>query len=236
MSLPKIAKVTYELNVPSTGKKIKYRPFLVKEEKVLILAQESGSQVEITKAIKEVISACVQTRGFKVDSLATFDMEYIFLNIRGRSVGESVDVIITCPDDEVTTVPLTIFLDEIQVVFDPKHESSIQLDDTYSVKMKYPTMEQIMKADIDDISVQQSLEMIAQCIDQIYSEEESFAASDSSLKELTSWVEDLEPKQFAKLEAFFITMPKLSHSIEVTNPETGVESTVVLEGLGSFFA
>lgn len=236
MSLPKIAKVTYELNVPSTGKKIKYRPFLVKEEKVLILAQESGSQAEITKAIKEVISACVQTRGFKVDSLATFDMEYIFLNIRGRSVGESVDVIITCPDDEVTTVPLTIFLDEIQVVFDPKHESSIQLDDTYSVKMKYPTMEQIMKADIDDISVQQSLEMIAQCIDQIYSEEESFAASDSSLKELTSWVEDLEPKQFAKLEAFFITMPKLSHSIEVTNPETGVESTVVLEGLGSFFA
>ncbi len=236
MSLPKIAKVTYELNVPSTGKKIKYRPFLVKEEKVLILAQESGSQVEITKAIKEVIGACVQSRGFKVDSLATFDVEYIFLNIRGRSVGESVDVIITCPDDEVTTVPLTIFLDEIQVVFDPKHESSIQLDDTYSVKMKYPTMEQIMNADIDDISVQQSLEMIAQCIDQIYSEEESFAASDSSMKELTSWVEDLEPKQFAKLEEFFITMPKLSHTIEVTNPETEVTSTVVLEGLGSFFA
>ena len=236
MSLPKIAKVTYELNVPSTGKKIKYRPFLVKEEKVLILAQESGSQVEITKAIKEVIGACVQSRGFKVDSLATFDMEYIFLNIRGRSVGESVDVIITCPDDEVTTVPLTIFLDEIQVVFDPKHESSIQLDDTYSVKMKYPTMEQIMNADIDDISVQQSLEMIAKCIDQIYSEEESFAGSDSSLKELTDWVEDLEPKQFTKLETFFTTMPKLSHTIEVTNPETEVTSTVVLEGLGSFFA
>ena len=236
MALPKIAKVTYELVVPSSGKKIKYRPFLVKEEKVLILAQESGSQVEITKAIKEVIGACVQSRGFKVDSLATFDMEYIFLNIRGRSVGESVDVIITCPDDEVTTVPLTIFLDEIQVVFDPKHESSIQLDDTYSVKMKYPTMEQIMNADIDDISVQQSLEMIAKCIDQIYSEEESFAGSDSSLKELTDWVEDLEPKQFTKLETFFTTMPKLSHTIEVTNPETEVTSTVVLEGLGSFFA
>jgi hypothetical protein len=236
MALPKIAKVTYELVVPSTGKKIKYRPFLVKEEKILILAQESGSQSEITKAIKEVISACVQSRGFKVDTLATFDMEYIFLNIRGRSVGESVDVIITCPDDEKTTVPLTIFLDEIEVVFDPKHEANIQLDDSYSVKMKYPTMEEIMNADVDDISVQQSLEMIAKCIDQIYSEEESFAGSDSSLKELTDWVEDLEPKQFAKLEAFFTTMPKLSHTIEVTNPETEVTSTVVLEGLGSFFA
>jgi len=236
MALPKIAKVTYDLVVPSSGKKIKYRPFLVKEEKVLILAQESGSQSEITKAIKEVIGACVQSRGFKVDSLATFDVEYIFLNIRGRSVGESVDVIITCPDDEKTTVPLTIYLDEIQVVFDPEHESSIQLDDTYSVKMKYPTMEEIMNADTEDISVQQSLEMIAKCIDQIYSEEESFAGSDSSLKELTDWVEDLEPKQFAKLEAFFTTMPKLSHTIEVTNPETEVTSTVVLEGLGSFFA
>ena len=236
MSLPKIAKITYELVIPSTGKKIKYRPFLVKEEKILILAQESGNQLEMTKAIKEVIDACVQSRGCKVDTLATFDLEYVFLNIRGRSVGESVDVIITCPDDEKTTVPVTIFLDEIEVVFDPKHEPNIKLDDTYSVKMKYPTMEQVMSADTDDISVQQSLEMIAKCIDQIYSEEESFAGSDSTLKELTAWVEDLEPKQFSKLETFFTTMPKLSHTIDITNPETGIESSVVLEGLGSFFA
>jgi len=236
MALPKIAKVTYDLVVPSSGKKIKYRPFLVKEEKVLILAQESGSQSEITKAIKEVIGACVQSRGFKVDSLATFDVEYIFLNIRGRSVGESVDVIITCPDDEKTTVPVTIYLDEIKVIFDESHETNIKLDDTYSVQMKYPTMEQVMEADAENISVQESLELIAKCIDQIYSEEESFAASDSSLKELVSWVEDLEPKQFAKLENFFTTMPKLSHTINVMNPETDVESSVVLEGLGSFFA
>ncbi len=236
MALPKIAKITYELVVPSTGKKIKYRPFLVKEEKILILAQESGSQPEMTKAIKEVIDACVQTRGFKVDQLATFDLEYAFLNIRGRSVGESVDVVITCPDDGETTVPVTIYLDEIKVIFDEKHSSNIKLDDTYSVKMKYPNMEQVMDADVDNISVQQSLELIASCIDQIYSEEESFAASDSTLKELTSWVEDLEPKQFAKLETFFTTMPKLSHTIEVVNPETGKENSIVLEGLGSFFA
>ena len=236
MALPKIAKITYELVIPSTGKKIKYRPFLVKEEKVLILAQESGSQTEMTRAIKDVISACVQTRGFKVDQMATFDIEYVFLNIRGRSVGESVDVIVTCPDDGKTTVPVTIYLDEIEVIFDDKHEANIKLDDTYSVQMKYPTMEQVMEADAENISVQESLELIAKCIDQIYSEEESFAASDSSLKELVSWVEDLEPKQFAKLENFFTTMPKLSHTITVMNPETDVESSVVLEGLGSFFA
>ena len=236
MALPKIAKITYELVIPSTGKKIKYRPFLVKEEKVLILAQESGSQTEMTRAIKDVISACVQTRGFKVDQLATFDIEYVFLNIRGRSVGESVDVIVTCPDDGKTTVPVTIYLDEIKVIFDESHETNIKLDDTYSVQMKYPTMEQVMEADAENISVQESLELIAKCIDQIYSEEESFAASDSSLKELVSWVEDLEPKQFAKLENFFTTMPKLSHTINVMNPETDVESSVVLEGLGSFFA
>lgn len=236
MALPKIAKITYELVIPSTDKKIKYRPFLVKEEKVLILAQESGSQTEMTRAIKDVISACVQTRGFKVDQMATFDIEYVFLNIRGRSVGESVDVIVTCPDDGKTTVPVTIYLDEIKVIFDEHHEANIKLDDTYSVQMKYPTMEQVMEADAENISVQESLELIAKCIDQIYSEEESFAASDSSLKELVSWVEDLEPKQFAKLENFFTTMPKLSHTITVMNPETDVESSVVLEGLGSFFA
>jgi len=236
MALPKIAKITYELVIPSTDKKIKYRPFLVKEEKVLILAQESGSQAEMTRAIKDVISACVQTRGFKVDQLATFDIEYVFLNIRGRSVGESVDVIVTCPDDGETTVPVTIYLDEIKVVFDKDHEANIKLDDTYSVQMKYPTMEEVMAADSENISVEESLTLIAKCIDQIYSEEESFAASDSSLKEIISWVEDLEPKQFGKLEKFFTTMPKLSHTIEVMNPETNVESSVVLEGLGSFFA
>ena len=236
MSLPKIAKVTFELVVPSSGKKLKYRPFLVKEEKVLILAQESGNQKEMARAIKEVIDACVLSRGFKVDELATFDIEYIFLNIRGRSVGEDVEVIITCPDDGVTKVNHTIFLDEIKVVFDEEHSATVSIDDTYSVKMKYPTMEEVMETDTDNVTVEQSLGLIAGCIDQIYSEEESWAAADSSPEELVAWVEELDPQQFAKLEKFFTTMPKLTHTINVINPETGVNNEIVLEGLGSFFA
>ena len=236
MSLPKIAKISHELVVPSTGKKVKYRPFLVKEEKVLILAQESNNQNEITKAIKEVIGACIQTRGFKIDELATFDIEYLFLDIRGKSVGEDVEVLVTCPDDGVTQVPVTIYLDEVQVIVDDEHEKNIKINDEYSVLMKYPTMDTTMELDTEEVTVEQSLELIANCIEQVYSEEESFAASDCTLAELVSWVEDLEPKNFAKLEKFFTTMPKLSHTIEVINPETGVKNNVVLEGLGSFFA
>lgn len=236
MALPKIAKITHELTVPSTGKKIKYRPFLVKEEKVLILAQESGSQTEMARAIKDVIGACVQTRGFKVDELATFDIEYIFLNIRGNSVGGDVEVLVTCPDDEVTQVPVTIYLDEIKVVVEDDHTDKIKLDDQYSVLMKYPTMEMVMNTNTDNVTVEQSLELIAGCIDQIYTEEESWTAADSTTEELVSWIEELEPKQFASLEHFFTTMPKLTHTIQVVNPETGVSNDIVLEGLGSFFA
>lgn len=236
MSLPKIAQINHELTVPSTGKKIKYRPFLVKEEKVLILAQESGSQSEIINAIKEVISACVLTKGFKVEELATFDVEYIFLAIRGRSVGEDVEVIVTCPDDGTTTVPVTIYLSDVSVVFDDTHSDKIKIDDDYSVQMKYPTMEMAMSTETEDVTVEQSFSLIADCISQIYTEDESWAASDSSEAELIEWVESLQPKQFQKLEHFFLTMPKLSHTIKVMNPNTKVENEIVLEGLGSFFA
>lgn len=236
MSLPKIAKITHEATVPSTGKKIKYRPFLVKEEKVLILAQESGSQQEVIRAIKDVLSACVQTKGFDVEKLATFDIEYLFLNIRGTSVGGDVEVIITCPDDEVTQVPVTIFLDDIAVIFDDDHSNTIKIDDTYSIKMRYPTIDEIVATELEDVTVEQSLRLIATCIEQVYSEDESWAASDSSVEELQQWVEELEPKQFGQLEHFFTTMPKLSHTVTVKNPKTGVENDIVLEGLGSFFA
>lgn len=236
MALPKIAKVTHELVIPSTGKKIKYRPFLVKEEKVLVLAQESGSQDEMIRALKDVISACVQTRGFKVDDLATFDIEYVFLQIRGSSVGADVEVLITCPDDGETQVPVTIYLDEVSVIIDDEHTNTIKLDDEYSVKMKYPSVDMAMGADVDNIGVEQSLELIASCIDMIYTDDESWSSSDSTVKELTSWVEELDPKQFKKIEHFFETMPKLSHTVKVLNPETNVESEILLEGLGSFFA
>ena len=236
MTLPKVAKITHELVVPSTGKKVKFRPFLVKEEKVLILAQESGSQSEMARAIKDVIAACVQTRGFKVDELATFDLEYLFLAIRGKSVGEEVEINVTCPDDGVTTVGVSVFLDDIKVKFDDRHERDIKLDDELSLRMKYPTIEMVMDTNTESVAFDDSLELIASCIEMIFSEEDSWAASDSTLEELTAWVEELEPKQFGAIERFFNTMPKLSHTLTVKNPKTGVDNEIVLEGLGSFFA
>jgi len=236
MSLPKIAHVNHELTVPSTGKKIKFRPYLVKEEKVLILARESGSEREVINAIKAVIDACVLTRGFNVDELATFDVEYLFLAIRGRSVGEDVEVIYTCPDDGVTQVPLTIHLSEVGVMMDDAHTNKIKLDNKWSVEMKYPTVDMALSADIEDISVEQSFKLIANCIGQIYTEEESFTAADSTEEELVEWVESLQPSQFQKIEEFFLTMPKLKHVIMVTNPNTEEVNECVLEGLQSFFA
>ncbi len=236
MALPKIAKVTHEAIVPSTGKKIKFRPFLVREEKVLILARESNDQVEMVRAIKDVIEACVITKGFSLENLATFDIEYLFLSIRGKSIGEDVEVIITCPDDGVTQVTETIFLDEVKVVFDDEHTTNVKIDDTYSLQMKYPSIETVMGADKEDVSIVESLDLIASCINMIFSEDESWSSAESTREELIEWVEDLEPKQFEGIEKFFTTMPKLSHTIQVTNPETKVTSDVVLEGLGSFFA
>ena len=236
MALPKVARITHEMVIPSTGKKVKFRPFLVKEEKVLILAQESGNQSEMARAIKEVIEACVLTKGFSIDSLATFDLEYAFLNIRGKSVGEEVEVIITCPDDGKTTVPVTIFLGDIKVIKDDSHTKQIKLDDVLSLQMKYPTIEMVMESKVDNVGIEESLGLICDCIDVIYSEEDSWSGSDSTREELMAWIEELEPKQFQEIESFFSTMPKLSHTINVTNPVTGVESPILLEGLGSFFA
>ena len=190
----------------------------------------------MVRAITEVIEACVLTKGFSTENLATFDIEYIFLNIRGKSIGEDVEVIVTCPDDGETKVNHTIFLDEVKVIFDDNHSSQVKVDDTYSIQMKYPSIETVMNADSDNVSISDSLELIASCIDMIYSEEDSWSSADASMAELVEWIEDLEPKQFEAIENFFSTMPKLSHTIQVTNPETKVVSDVILEGLGSFFA
>jgi hypothetical protein len=241
MPLPKISTPTYELEIPSSGKKIKYRPFLVKEEKILILALESEDTKQITNAVKTILKDCISTRGVKVDDLSTFDIEYIFLNIRGKSVGESVDLVVTCPDDEQTTVPVKVYIDEINVEKDPEHSRDIKLDDTLTLRMKYPTLAQFISSNFDfsendSDSVDQSFEMIATCMDVVYNEEESWAASDCTKKELTSWIETLNTKQFQEIEKFFNTMPKLSHTIKVTNPNTKVENEVTLEGLQSFFA
>ena len=239
MPLPKIATPTYELELPSTGKKIRYRPFLVKEEKILIIAMESENQKEIADAIKTVIGNCISTRGVKVDELSTFDIEYLFLNIRGKSVGESVEVSITCPDDGETQVPVLIPLDEIKVQKNPKHNRDIKLDDNLVMRMKYPSLSEFIKTNfVEDggVGVTESFDLISSCVDQIFNEEESWSGSDCSKKELSEFIEQLTSQQFKEIESFFDTMPKLSHKVKVTNPNTKVKSDVVLEGLSAFFS
>lgn len=239
MPLPKINTPTYELELPSTGKKIKYRPFLVKEEKILLLALESEDMKQISSGIIQILNDCILTRGVKVESLATFDIEYLFLNVRAKSVGETVEVSVTCPDDGETTVDMEIDIDSIKVQKDKNHKNIIKLDDKYSMKMKYPSFNQFIDNNFDvneDVSdVNKSLDMITSCIEMVYDEEESWNTSDCSKKELTEFIEQLNSKQFKQIESFFTTMPKLSHTITVKNPETSVESDVILEGLASFF-
>tara|TARA_B100001287_G_C22507352_1_gene446550 strand:- start:32 stop:757 length:726 start_codon:yes stop_codon:yes gene_type:complete len=241
MPLPKISTPTYELELPSTGKKIKYRPFLVKEEKILILALESENIKQITTSIKSILKECIQTRGVKIDTLPIFDIEYLFLNVRGKSVSEALDLVVTCPDDGKTTVPVKIYIDEINVVKSPDHSNDIKLDDKLTLRLKYPSLDEFIKSNFDFSSrdegaLEQSFEIIATCIDQVYNEEESWAASDCTKKELLEWVETLNTNQFKLIESFFTTMPKLSHTIKVKNPKTKVENDVTLEGLSSFFA
>ena len=239
MPLPKIATPTYELTLPSTGKAVQYRPFLVKEEKLLVIALESEDNKQITTAIKAVLKACVLNKGIKVESLPTFDIEYLFLNIRGKSVGEELEVNIICPDDETTEVPVTIDLDDIQVQRDDAHSNKIKLDDTLMMEMKYPSLDEFIKSNFDfsdKNQMDQSFQLIASCIDKIYTEDEVWATADCTKREVTEFLEGINSNQFKEIETFFTTMPKLSHTINVTNPKTKVESEVVLEGLASFFA
>ena len=239
MPLPKIATPTYELELPSTGATINYRPFLVKEEKVLVIALESEDNKQITNAIKAVLKSCILSKAIKVESLPTFDIEYLFLNIRGKSVGEDLDVNIICPDDNKTQVPVTIALDEIEVQKDDNHNNKIKLDDSIMMEMRYPSLDQFIKNNFDfndKNAMDQSFDLIATCIDKIYTEEEVWASADCTKKEMKDFLEQMNSSQFKEIESFFETMPKLSHSVSVTNPKTKVKSEVVLEGLASFFA
>jgi hypothetical protein len=239
MPLPKISTPTYELELPSTEQKIKYRPFLVKEEKLLVIAMESEDTKQITTAIKTVIKNCIETKNIKVEALPTFDIEYLFLNIRGKSVGEEIEVNIICPDDEETSVPVKINVDDIQIKKNEEHTNKIKLDDTLMMEMKYPSLDQFIKNNFDTSSgnaMDQSFELIASCVDKIYNEDEVWVAADVTKKEMIEFLDQMNSSQFKEIEKFFETMPKLSHTIKVTNPKTEVESEVVLEGLSSFFA
>ena len=238
MPLPTISTPTYELTLPSSKRKIKYRPFLVKEEKILIIAMESQDVKQIARAVKDVLSKCIMTKGTKVEKLSTFDIEYLFLNIRGKSVGEHIEVMVTCPDDGKTQVPMSINIDDINVQTDENHTIDIKLDNTYSLRMKYPSLDEFIKNNFDNVSdmnVDDTFDLISSCIDQVYSEEESWSHQDCTKKELSDFVESLNSSQFKEVENFFTTMPKLQHIVKVTNPNTNVESEIKLEGLQSFF-
>ena len=240
MPLPKINTPTYELVIPSTGKKTRYRPFLVREEKILIMAMESEDTSQITSAIVQILNQCILTRGIKIEKLSTFDIEYLFLNVRAKSVGETVEVNVICPDDGETQVQMEIDIDSIKVKKDKNHTNIVKLDDNLSMKLKYPSLNEFIENNFDatDTSrseVSQSLDMITSCIDMIYNEEESWSSTDSTKKELSEFIEQLNTKQFKDVEKFFTTMPKLSHTVKIKNPKTGVENKVVLEGLASFF-
>jgi len=237
MPLPRIATPTYELVLPSSNKKIKYRPFLVKEEKVLIIALESQDQKQIANAVKSIIKSCILSRGIKVEKLSTFDIEYLFLNIRGKSVGEDIEVMVTCPDDGKTQVPMSINIDSIQVKKSDEHNPDIKLDDQFTLRMRYPSLSEFIKSNftMEDMKVDDTFELIASCVDQVYSEEESWTQEDCTKKELVDFIEQLNSSQFKEIEKFFDTMPKLSHKVKVTNPNTKVESEIVLEGLQNFF-
>ena len=241
MPLPTIETPTYELKLHSSNKKVRYRPFLVKEEKVLIIALESKDQMEITNAVKEVLKKCILTKGIDVDSLPTFDIEHLFLNIRAKSIGEDIKLVVTCPDDGETKVPVTIYVDEIKVTKPKGHTKDIKLDDQLTLRMKYPSLNQFIENNFDtndeaETLVDKTFRVVADCMDTIFTGEDAWDAKDYTPSERMDFVEQLNSSQYKKVENFFSTMPKLSHKIEVVNPNTKKKGSVVLEGLVDFFA
>ena len=240
MPLPTIETPTYELKLPSSNKKVKYRPFLVKEEKILIIALETKNQSDITNAVTDVLKKCVLTKGIDIDTLPTFDIEYLFLNIRAKSIGEDIKLTVTCPDDGKTKVPVTIYVDEIKVIKPKDHKIDIVLDDKMSLRMKYPSLNQFIESNFDtedesETIVDKTFRVVADCMDTIFNGEDAWEAKDYSAQERLDFVQQLNSQQYKKVENFFSTMPKLSHTIEVVNPNTKEKGSVVLEGLADFF-
>lgn len=232
MSLPTLSTPIYNLTVPSNKQRIKYRPFVVKEEKVLLMALEAEDDNQIADALKSIITACVMTKDFDFDKLATFDIEYIFLNIRGKSVGELIELIVVCPDDGETEVKINVNIEDVKVKFDKDHSNKIQISDDLWVEMKYPGLESFTtpQEDIDD-----TFKFIARSIEKIYNEEDVWDSSTTTEDEFVTFLEKMTSKQFSDVQKFFETMPTLKHEVKFTNPNTQVESTYVVEGLANFF-
>ena len=237
MALPKLDVPIYELTVPSTDEKIKYRPFLIKEEKILLIAMESGENEDVIQAVKQIVSECTFNK-LKLGSMPMFDVEYIFLQIRSKSVGEVSKLKVLCRDDGETYANVEVDLTEIEVQVNDDHTNKIELTDEMGVIMKYPTIDSFSTAGISDITADNMLDVIVACIDKIYDKkgEEVYDSKDSSKKELMDFVEGMNTTQFQDVQAFFDSMPKLRHEITVVNPKTKKENIVALSGLNDFFA
>ena len=236
MALPKLNTPTYELEVPSTDEKLKYRPFLVKEEKILLMAMESGKNEDIIQAVKDIVSECTFNK-IKLGSMPMFDVEYIFLNIRAKSVGEVSKLKLLCPDDKKTYVDTEVNLTEVQVQVDEEHTNKIELTDDMGMIMTYPTIDSFNESGIQNVNASNMIDVISSCILQIYEKngEKVYQAKDQTKKELVEFVEQLNTKQFKQLQKFFDTMPKLKHTVKVKNPKTKKNSDIVLTGLNDFF-
>ena len=236
MALPKLTTPTYELEIPSTDEKIKYRPFLVKEEKILMMAMESKSSADITQAVKDIVMECTFNK-VKIDDMPMFDVEYIFLNIRSKSVGEVSKLKLLCPDDGKTYADVEVNLSEVKVQVGDDHTNKIELGNGMGMIMKYPTIDSFKESGIKDINPNNMLEVISTCILQIYEEEgkKVYDTKDQTKQEVTDWIEQLNSKQFKDVQNFFETMPKLKHEITIKNPKTKKESKIILNGLNDFF-
>jgi len=237
MALPKLNTPTYELEIPSTDEKIKYRPFLVKEEKILLMAMESGKNEDIVQAVKDIVLACTFDK-LDVSNLPMFDIEYIFLNIRAKSVGEISKLKLLAPDDKKTYVDTEINLTEVKVQVDDNHTNKIELENDMGIIMTYPTIDSFMETGIQTVTASNMLDIISSCILQIYEKkgEKVYNSKDQTKKELTEFIESMNTKQFKQVQVFFDTMPKLKHTIKITNPKTKKTSDVTLSGLNDFFA
>ena len=233
MALPLLNTQTFELNIPSTDEKVKYRPFLVKEEKILLQAQE-GDGNEVTSAILQIVDNCTFNK-LKVDTLPSFDIEYIFLKVRSKSVGEKVQLNIPFPGDEKVKVPTEVNLSKIEVELEGEHTNKIELTDTVSVIMRYPTVKSFADMDLAKFTAEDTLKLTADCIHQIIDGVETYEANDLSDDEVRNFLENLTSKQFAAMQKFFATMPRLTHNVKVTHPKTKKKGTVKLQGLRSFF-
>lgn len=237
MALPKPPVPTYELELPSTGKAIKYRPFLVKEEKLLLIATETGDDKAMRDAIVEILKACILTRGVKVEDLPMFDLEYVFLRIRSKSVGEVVEMVFTAKDDNDTKLPYKLNLEEVEVLKPDGHNKKVMLTDTAGLIMKYPSMEQFITSQIlqKEQTTEEVFDEIINCVEQIFDGDEVWEAKTTTKKDIKEYLEGLTSKQFEAIQKFFSTMPKVSHTFTLTNPNTGIDSEYTIEGLTNFF-